>query len=72
MFVYVHVQCTPYTAMSEPSLLYSFAKFLELKFHCDCYITRYHSDEEEVPCSHSLHKDYVQYFRYKDKLAAFQ
>ena len=57
--------------MSESSLLYSFAKFLELKFHCDCYVTRYHSDEE-VQCSHSLHKEYIQYFRCKDKLAAFQ
>ena len=57
--------------MSEESLLYSFAKFLELKFHCDCYITRYRSDKE-VPCWHSLHKDYIQYFYHKDKLAAFQ
>ena len=63
-------QCTPYTRMAEKSLLFSFAKFLELKFHCDCYVTRFH--DEDVPCTHSLHKEYTQYFCHQNKLAAFQ
>jgi len=57
--------------MSKDSLLFSFAKYLELKFHCDVYVTRYHSDDNPS-CSHSLHRDYVQYFLHKDKIAAFQ
>ena len=57
--------------MTEKSLLFSFAKFLELKFHCDQYVTRFHGDED-VPCTHSLHKEYIQYFCHQKMLAAFQ
>ena len=64
-------QCTPYTKMSKDSLLFSFAKFLELKFYSETYGTRYQGDQSSV-CAHSVHKDYVQYFLHKDKLAAFQ
>ncbi len=71
-YAYSHFrQCTPYTKMSKDSLLFSFAKFLELKFYSETYGTRYQGDQNSA-CTHSVHKDYVQYFLHKDKLAAFQ
>ena len=57
--------------MAEESLLFSFAKFLELKFYSQSSKTRYQGNQAST-CEHSLHQDYVQYFLHKDKLAAFQ
>ena len=64
-------QCTPYTQMSEDSLLFSFAKFLELRFYSGSYVTRYHSDGTS-DCPHLIHKDYIQYFCCKNSIASFQ
>ena len=64
-------QCTPYTQMSEDSLLFSFAKFLELRFYGGSYVTRYHSDGTS-DCPHLIHKDYIQHFCCKNSIASFQ
>ena len=67
--------------MTPNSLLFSFAKFIELKFYCDSYRAR--SDvsvaEEGVAeggganhCPHSLHRDYTHWFIYRNRLASFR
>ena len=62
--------------MSPNSLLFSFAKFIELKMYCDYYVAR--SEGGSIPmggasmCSHSLHKDYIHCFIYRNKLATFR
>lgn len=58
---------SPVVPMSGDSWSYSFAKYLELKFHGDIYIRRGQS-----ACSHSLHQDHYQYFGYKNYVASFK
>lgn len=74
-------QSTPYTLMSPNSLLFSFAKFLELKFYCNSYRARSDvSIAEEggteeggaIHCSHCLHRDYIHCFVFGNKLASFR
>ena len=67
----VFLQCTPFNKMADNSLLFSFAKFLELKFHCDQFVTRLHS-KADTTCQHCLHSDYLHYFSYRNKIACFQ
>jgi 1-phosphatidylinositol-3-phosphate 5-kinase len=64
--------CTPYIKMADSSLLFSFAKFLELKFHCDQFTTRLHREADDTSCQHSLHSDYLHYFSFRNKIACFQ
>ena len=69
-------QATPYMMMSPNSLLFSFAKFIELKVYCDSYRARPEGGGVAVGaanlCGHSLHKDYVHCFIYRNKLATFR
>jgi hypothetical protein len=72
------IQTTPYAPMSPDSLLFSFAKFIELKFYCS-YMARTEGGGEEggeeggaSPCPHSLHKDYIHYFIFRNKVASFR
>lgn len=65
-------QCTPYVQLSANSLMFSFAKFLELKFYCSSYVTRYHSDGGGSDCPHTLHEEYIHYFCHRNKIVAFQ
>ena len=58
--------------MPPNSLLFSFAKFLELRFYCNSYVTCSDGGGGRVSCGHSLHKDYVQCFMYRNKLATFR
>jgi hypothetical protein len=58
--------------MADNSLLFSFAKFLELKFHCDQFVTRLHSKTDDASCQHSLHPHYLHYFSFRNKIACFQ
>ncbi|CAH1155707.1 unnamed protein product [Phaedon cochleariae] len=53
--------------MSADSWSYSFAKYLELKFHGELFTRRGMS-----ACSHSLHHDHYQYFGYKNFVATFK
>lgn len=57
---------SPVVPMSSDTWSFSFAKYLELKFHGNIYTRR--GDDN---CKHSLHHDYVQYFRHKDLIASF-
>ncbi|KAL3891964.1 hypothetical protein ACJMK2_004204 [Sinanodonta woodiana] len=61
-------QVTPVIPMSIDTWNMSFAKFLELRFHCGIF-TRRASGE---PCQHSLHHDHYQYFGFKDIVASFK
>ena len=62
-------QSTPLLPMAEDSLCLSFAKFLELKFYGSAYGVHLHSNNT---CSHPLHTNYIQYFCYQEKVAAFE
>eukprot|EP01117_Protostelium_nocturnum_P012281 TRINITY_DN451_c1_g2_i2.p1 TRINITY_DN451_c1_g2~~TRINITY_DN451_c1_g2_i2.p1 ORF type:complete len:1716 (+),score=603.02 TRINITY_DN451_c1_g2_i2:129-5276(+) len=45
--------------LSEEFWNYSFGKFLELSFYCDL-------PNKISPCHHSLHRDHIRYFYWKD------
>lgn len=57
---------SPVVPMSCDTWSFSFAKYLELRFHGNIYTRR-----GDSICKHSLHHDYVQYFKYKDVIASF-
>ena len=60
-------QATPFIPVSEETLRYSFAKFLELHF--------YPADVLIVPgagCSHNIYLDHARYFAYKGMTVRFQ
>ncbi|KAF8517300.1 hypothetical protein BU17DRAFT_50059 [Hysterangium stoloniferum] len=60
-------QATPFIPVSEETLRYSFAKFLELHF--------YPADVLIVPgagCSHNIYLDHARYFAYKGMVLRFQ
>ncbi|XP_050073335.1 putative 1-phosphatidylinositol 3-phosphate 5-kinase [Anopheles maculipalpis] len=67
--------------MSQDTWCYSFAKFLELRFHGHAYKKRNceaitdDSDRSEaggMVCRHSLHRDFEQNFSYKGIVASFR
>uniref|UniRef100_A0A182QYI4 1-phosphatidylinositol-3-phosphate 5-kinase n=1 Tax=Anopheles farauti TaxID=69004 RepID=A0A182QYI4_9DIPT len=66
--------------MSHDTWCYSFAKFLELRFHGHAYKKRncegvnYDPDggESGTVCRHSLHRDFEQNFSYKGIVASFR
>lgn len=53
--------------LSDDTWSFSFAKYLELKFHsqpCSC---------RALPnCSHCLNRDYIQFFVYNKIIASFE
>lgn len=57
---------SPFVPMSTDTWSFSFAKYLELKFHGSKYTPR-----GNTPCQHSLHHDHYQYFGYKNYVASF-
>lgn len=58
---------SPVVPMSADTWSYSFAKYLELRFHGEIYNRRGQS-----PCRHSLHHDHYHYFGYKNYVASFK
>ncbi|XP_053672847.1 putative 1-phosphatidylinositol 3-phosphate 5-kinase [Anopheles nili] len=66
--------------MSHDTWCYSFAKFLELRFHghaykkrnCEGIMSEGDGDGEEMVCRHSLHRDFEQNFSYKGIVASFR
>ncbi|XP_044763369.1 1-phosphatidylinositol 3-phosphate 5-kinase [Coccinella septempunctata] len=58
---------SPVVPMSTDTWSFSFAKYLELKFHGSKYGRR-----GNAPCDHSLHHDHYQYFGYKNDVASFR
>ncbi|KAK9746951.1 FYVE zinc finger [Popillia japonica] len=59
--------CSPSVPMSRDTWSFSFAKFLELKFHGSLYTRR-----GNIVCSHNLHHDNIQYFSYNNLVASFE
>lgn len=67
--------------MQKDTYCLSFGKYLELRFHGHAYrcrdLKRDETDlasvqvEDEYLCSHSLHRDHVQYFSYNGTVASF-
>lgn len=76
----IQAPSTPLVAMSPDTLIFSFAKFLELKFYGTNYTFRPQHDETgsssdkrlSGTCPHSLHPHYTQYFSFQNKLASFE
>lgn len=63
---------TPSVKISNDTWCLSFAKFLELKFHGHSFTRRNNIDEETKPvCSHSIHRDHIQYFSSNGVIASF-
>lgn len=58
---------SPIVPMSTDTWSFSFAKYLQLRFHAGIYSRR-----GTPPCKHSLHHDHHQYFGYKNIVASFQ
>uniref|UniRef100_A0AAR5PNH8 1-phosphatidylinositol-3-phosphate 5-kinase n=1 Tax=Dendroctonus ponderosae TaxID=77166 RepID=A0AAR5PNH8_DENPD len=58
---------SPVVPLSADSWSYSFAKYLELRFHGEIFNRRGQS-----PCRHSLHHDHYHYFAYKNYVASFK
>ncbi|XP_050300649.1 1-phosphatidylinositol 3-phosphate 5-kinase [Anthonomus grandis grandis] len=58
---------SPVVPLSADSWSYSFAKYLELRFHGEIFNRRGQS-----PCTHSLHHDHFHYFGYKNYVASFK
>lgn len=55
--------------MANDTWCYSFAKYLELRFHGHSYKRR--EIEGQSKCDHSLHRDHVQQFSYMGIVASF-
>ncbi|XP_052896757.1 putative 1-phosphatidylinositol 3-phosphate 5-kinase [Anopheles moucheti] len=66
--------------MSQDTWCYSFAKFLELRFHghaykkrnCEGITDQADSSDGGMVCRHSLHRDFEQNFSYKGIVASFR
>lgn len=58
---------TPVVPVSDDTWSYSFAKYLELKFHSQKSLCRALPD-----CSHCLNKDFIQFFVYNKTIASFE
>ncbi|XP_058461080.1 putative 1-phosphatidylinositol 3-phosphate 5-kinase isoform X2 [Malaya genurostris] len=56
--------------MSTDTWCYSFAKYLEQRFHGHSYRRR--DIHDQIKCKHSLHRDYVHNFSYMGIVASFQ
>ncbi|XP_026288487.1 putative 1-phosphatidylinositol 3-phosphate 5-kinase isoform X2 [Frankliniella occidentalis] len=67
---------SPVTPMSPDTWALSFGKYLELRFHGNMYYLREEhvdkADQASLPCSHSLHHDFYQYFGYRNIVATFK
>lgn len=59
--------CSPSVQMSRDTWSFSFAKYLELKFHGSLYTKRGNTN-----CSHNLHHDNIHYFSYNNIVAEFE
>ncbi|KAJ8321633.1 hypothetical protein KUTeg_000104 [Tegillarca granosa] len=59
---------TPLVPMSRDTWNISFAKYLELRFHCPEFTRRASAE----PCSHSLHHNCSQYFGHRNIVATFK
>lgn len=62
-------KASPVMPMSSDTWSFSFAKYLELRFHGNAYSCR---GPLEATCKHSLHHDYCQFFGYRNIVAAFK
>lgn len=58
---------SPVIPMTDDTWSFSFAKYLELRFHGGMYTRR-----DVETCQHSLHYDHYQYFSKKNMLAVFK
>ncbi|KAK7498566.1 hypothetical protein BaRGS_00010226 [Batillaria attramentaria] len=61
-------QVTPVVPISADTWNLSFAKYLDLRFHCTSFRRRGCAE----PCPHSLHLDHYQYFGHRDIVASFK
>ncbi|XP_039284821.1 putative 1-phosphatidylinositol 3-phosphate 5-kinase [Nilaparvata lugens] len=61
---------SPVMVLSNDTWAFSFAKYLELRFHGDMYTPR--GGAMETKCDHSLHHNHIQYFGYKNMVAFFK
>ncbi|KAL8580115.1 hypothetical protein ACOMHN_061229 [Nucella lapillus] len=61
-------QVTPVVPISADTWNMSFAKYLDLRFHCTSFRRRGCAE----PCPHSLHLDHYQYFGHRDIVASFK
>ncbi|XP_070187506.1 1-phosphatidylinositol 3-phosphate 5-kinase-like isoform X2 [Littorina saxatilis] len=61
-------QVTPVVPISADTWNMSFAKYLDLRFHCPSFRRRGSAE----PCPHSLHLDHYQYFGHRDIVASFK
>jgi 1-phosphatidylinositol-3-phosphate 5-kinase len=61
-------QVTPVVPISMDTWNLSFAKYLDLRFHCTSFRRRGSAE----PCPHSMHLDHYQYFGHKDIVASFK
>lgn len=68
--IYLHFQ-TPKVKLSNDTWCLSFAKFLELKFHGHSYTRRNVVDDLSSSCSHSVHRDHIQYFSSNGVIVSF-
>ena len=59
--------CSPAVPMSDDTWSFSFAKYLQLRFHGSIYTRR-----GEPSCNHSLHHDNHQYFGYRNIVVSFK
>ncbi|XP_055538717.1 putative 1-phosphatidylinositol 3-phosphate 5-kinase isoform X2 [Wyeomyia smithii] len=62
-------EITTPTPMSNDTWCYSFAKYLESRFHGHAYKCR--GLKNHTNCKHSLHRDHTQYFSYMGLVASF-
>lgn len=62
---------TPKVDMNNETWCYSFAKFLELKFHGHSYTRNVDSQTSVSPCKHSMHRDHIQYFSSNGLIVSF-
>lgn len=62
---------TPKVDMNSETWCYSFAKFLELKFHGHSYTRNIDSQTSKSPCKHSMHRDHIQYFSSNGLIVSF-
>lgn len=62
---------TPKVNLNRDSWCFSFAKFLELKFHGHSYPKSVDCQSSKIPCKHSIHRDHVQYFSSNGLIVSF-
>lgn len=62
---------SPKVDLSFDSWRFSFAKYLELKFHAHSYIKSVDCQLSKQTCKHSLHRDHIQYFSSNGLIVSF-